>query len=194
MVQALEALDAGGATTIRLDATPLGRPLYEQLGFVPEYSLCRYSGIPRRGEKDSKVAAYGPDQEAGILSLDQAATATDRGLLLRRLLAEQPDSVRVATQAGRMAGYLASRQGKRAVQIGPCIAESVAGRALLADAWRRFSDQRVYVDVPDGNALAVSEVAQAGLTVERPFVRMCRGTRLADDVSRLWACFGPEKG
>ena len=31
--QAVEVLDRRGAETVRLDATPLGKPLYERLGF-----------------------------------------------------------------------------------------------------------------------------------------------------------------
>jgi len=32
--------------TIRLDATPLGRPVYAKLGFVDEYEVTRYGGTP----------------------------------------------------------------------------------------------------------------------------------------------------
>ena len=32
--------------TIRLDATPAGQPIYEKLGFVPEYKLARFEGTP----------------------------------------------------------------------------------------------------------------------------------------------------
>lgn len=39
MSQALELAAELGCTSIRLDATPLGQPLYESLGFVPQYEL-----------------------------------------------------------------------------------------------------------------------------------------------------------
>src|SRR5947209_4090213 len=44
MHRALEFLDTHGVRTVRLDATPLGRPLYERLGFVPQFTLARYEG------------------------------------------------------------------------------------------------------------------------------------------------------
>src|SRR5690242_17875638 len=44
MRHALDFLDRRAVRTVRLDATPLGRPLYEKLGFVAEYTLLRYAG------------------------------------------------------------------------------------------------------------------------------------------------------
>src|SRR5439155_19059347 len=41
---ALDFLDRQGVQSVRLDATPLGQPLYEKLGFMPEYTLKRFEG------------------------------------------------------------------------------------------------------------------------------------------------------
>ena len=38
---ALAYLDARGVFSVRLDATPRGRPVYEKLGFAAEYELAR---------------------------------------------------------------------------------------------------------------------------------------------------------
>ncbi|MCU0914734.1 MAG: GNAT family N-acetyltransferase [Planctomycetes bacterium] len=48
---ALDFLDRQGVRTVRLDATAAGQPVYEKLGFVPEYPLTRYMGTatPWRG-------------------------------------------------------------------------------------------------------------------------------------------------
>ncbi len=42
---ALDYLKERNVRTVRLDATPAGRPIYEKLGFVPEYELARYEGM-----------------------------------------------------------------------------------------------------------------------------------------------------
>ena len=41
MRHALAFLDGRGVRSVRLDATPLGRPIYEKLGFVAEYKIGR---------------------------------------------------------------------------------------------------------------------------------------------------------
>src|SRR5690242_5000313 len=38
----LQYLDDRSVVSVRLDSTPLGRPIYEKLGFVGEFELARY--------------------------------------------------------------------------------------------------------------------------------------------------------
>lgn len=200
MNHALDYLDRSGVTSIRLDATPLGQPLYEKLGFAAEFNLTRYAGTLRTAadypyhERQSPVTTALPTQYEALCNLDRAVTQTDRRSLLLRLFAEQPGAVRVVQRAGKVEGFMTMRPGANAVQLGPCLGATAAGAALFADAWQRYSGQAVFVDVPDGNAPAVMMAQQMGLTAQRPLVRMGRGPRVAEDVSRLWASFGPELG
>jgi GNAT superfamily N-acetyltransferase len=210
MRHALDFLDRQAIRTVRLDATPLGRPLYEKLGFVAEHTLLRYAGTPgptrERGETENLAGASGfeaagvnvlPASAAhldAIVRLDRAVTGAERGRLLRRLFAEAPERWRVAEKAGEVTGYLASRPGARAWQVGPCLGGPGAGAALLADAWQRHAGQPVFVDVPADHAATVAAAEAQGLSVQRSLLRMGRGPAAGEDVSRLWASSGPEKG
>jgi GNAT superfamily N-acetyltransferase len=197
---ALAFLDGRVITSVRLDATPLGRPLYEQRGFVEEYALTRYEGVVPAAATGSRlpekmtIGAVGPEHLECVLQLDRQTTDTDRRALLRRLFAEAPDEWRVALRGEEVVGYAAARAGSRAWQIGPCLATAEAGPSLLADAWRRHAGQRVFVDLPSEHRAAVAAVESVGLRPQRPLYRMCRGPRLHERPEQLWASFGPEKG
>jgi len=192
---ALTYLDERGVPTVRLDATPLGRPVYQKLGFADEYTLTRYGGTPAPVPELGPVRAYTPDDLGQVAWLDRLVTGTDRHKLLKRLLAEEPASVRVLETRGKIAGYCALRPGTKATQIGPCVASSPnAGQRLLADAVTRCAGGPVMIDVLEANDAATSCIQGTGLEAQRPFVRMYRGIPPVDEVSGIWASSGPEKG
>lgn len=197
MVRALEDLDAHGVRSVRLDATPLGRPLYESLGFIAEAEFTRFQGVlpPAVGPPDHAPVALDAVWD-GLSALDRAATATDRGRLLRRIAAEYPDSLQVVADepGGGIAGYLMSRPGSKARQIGPCVARGEAGSVLLADAARRYAGETVFVDVPDEHGEAAALVRSWGLAAGRHLTRMTWGEPVLERRDWIWASAGPEKG
>jgi GNAT superfamily N-acetyltransferase len=189
-------LDERKVQTVRLDATPLGRPIYEKLGFVAQYQLTRYEGIPSATAREGAgaVEPLSSEQAPALLELDRAVTRTNRSKFLLRLLEENPDAARVVRRAGRSAGYIMARPGARAVMIGPCIADAAAGPLLFADAWQRYSGQAVFVDIPVANTAATRSAEAQALTVQRPLLRMCRGEMVEERIEELWASSGPELG
>jgi hypothetical protein len=191
---ALEFLDRSDIRTVRLDATPLGLPLYEKLGFVPEYRLDRYRGQLPGAQVPSSARSLAADSIDGILALDRAVTGTDRGKMLRRLVAERPETLRVVQRGDRIDGFLMARPGSVAVQIGPCIADAESGVALLEEAWRTCAGRAVFVDIPTDHAEAQALAQAAGLSVQRHLMRMRRGEKLVEQRASLWASAGPEKG
>jgi GNAT superfamily N-acetyltransferase len=196
LAHALEYLDRRGVRSIRLDATPMGEPLYTRLGFVVQYPLCRYEGVlpPARGQLVPFVEPAQPGHYGELVRRDQEVTRTDRGKLLLRLFTERPGAVRVVRRSGQVAGFLTERPGTEALQIGPCVATADAGPLLLLDAFERHAGQRVYLDVPAPNGRALTLAAERGLTMQRQLVRMVRGTPLEENTAELWASSGPEKG
>jgi GNAT superfamily N-acetyltransferase len=199
--RALALLDARCIASVRLDATPLGRPLYQSLGFVEEYTLVRHEGmLPAEtpaAVSSNKIAigAMAAAHQERVLQFDRQVTNTDRQALLRRLFAEMPEEWQVATRGEDVLGYAAARPGSQAWQIGPCAATvEEAGLLLLQDAWRRHAGRRVFVDVPVDNGAVLSAVQAAGLVPQRPLYRMGRGPRVPERIEHLCASFGPEKG
>jgi hypothetical protein len=198
---ALDFLDKQGVKTVRLDATAAGQPVYEKLGFVPEYSLTRYMGI---APKVGRAPPHDAHRRAGTLALpfsiaqvaafDYRMTGTPREKMLVRLFEEFPEITHVWDRDGQLEGYATGRRGANATLIGPCIATTYAGRALLGAALGCCAGQSVFIDIPRDNAPALEIAERSGLSIQRHFMRMCRGERIRDHVEAIWASSGPEKG
>jgi GNAT superfamily N-acetyltransferase len=197
MERALAYAAEQGAASVRLDATPLGQPLYERLGFRPDFTLTRYAGAlgaepaaktPQAEREDYPVAITA--EEAAPLDLE--VVGADRRKLLTALWEEQPGWGVLGD--GRVRGYYTVRPGSNAVQIGPCIADAASGPLLLQDAFRRFEGRTVFIDVPEMNELGGRVAQGAGLSPQRRLLRMTRGASALERVERLWASSGPELG
>lgn len=192
MEAALAYLDALGVETVRLDATPLGQPLYEQLGFGAQFRLARYEGVLPGVAKASAGVLVLPERWGEMVALDTAVTRTERGKYLRRLFAEEPEEVRGLLGEQGWRGLAYSQMGGRARQIGPCLGESVP--VLLEEVSARHHGQVAYLDVPEDNRAAVGLVEGWGMTIQRHLLRMCRGVAVVERVAQLWASAGPAKG
>ena len=196
MQHALAYLDALPVRTVRLDATPLGRPLYERLGFVAEYELSRWEGTANfAGQPPPRVEAAADSQLAAICALDRQVTGTDRRRLIERLYQQRPEAMQVVFADGLLAGYSSLRLGTRATQIGPIVAlDAAAGRLLAEAALERCAGQPIFLDIPLANCPAAQWAQAQGLRIQRPLARMRRGAAVDDRPESLWASFGPEKG
>lgn len=197
MQHALEFVDDRGAVSVRLDATPLGQPLYEQLGFLPQYALTRFAGCvfdAKRSDAQIGMRLVQSSDAQPILELDYAVTGADRSRLLLRLLHEQPQRSQVAFWGEQLAGFITVRPGSNAWQIGPCIAQSDVGPILMRRACGQVVGEALLIDIPKANKPAMQWAVDAGLQRQRRLLRMCRGAMVSDDTSRLWASSGPELG
>jgi GNAT superfamily N-acetyltransferase len=191
----VEELDSAGATSIRLDATAQGRPLYESLDFRVDFALHRHCGIARSRESNGTTRPLQAADSIAIAALDRLVTGTDRRTLIERLLRDQPRECRVAGPVGGpLSGFVQWRPGSSAHQLGPCVAEPEAGRALLDEASRQLEGRRIIIDIPTDNHDAVAWADGCGLMQTRQFWRMTRGQAVVEDLDRLWASSGPEMG
>ena len=201
VAHALAECDRRGIASVRLDATGLGRPIYEKLGFVAQFELARWEGVLRGGATDGVsghacVRPCEPGDLERLAQLDRTASRTDRRRLLAAWLAPVSTvALRAYVDGDRWGGYLAIRAGTRATQIGPAVAcAEPIGRALLDGAAAELAGRRVFCDIPADNRPASQWAAARGLAIQRPFIRMVHGREIVEDMGQLWASSGPELG
>jgi GNAT superfamily N-acetyltransferase len=194
MQAALAYLDGRGVVSVRLDATPLGRPVYEKLGFSAEFELARFEGIPPPSAPPFDLEPVASEQLPEMCQLDQSVTRTDRRKLITRLHSERPEIMRQVRRDGKIVGLATARPGARAWLLGPCLGDAEAGKLLFAYLFHRFAGQPVFLDIPLANRPAVALAESKGLKVQRHLLRMGRGPRIQEQVEALWSGSGPEKG
>lgn len=197
-------LEAGLASlrdvaTVGLDATPLGQPLYQKLGFTADIALTRMRRPPTApfglGHGASVRPAQTSDLDA-IATLDAHATGLDRRAMLAWLLEGAPEYAWVSEGPRGIDGVVLGRPGHTASHLGPLHAVSTpAALALVEACVVRHPTRTFLLDVAEARPDWRQGVEALGFVAERPFTRMYRGPwRPSGDATRLCASIGPEFG
>jgi len=198
MQHALRELDSAGCSSVSLDATEMGAGLYRRLGFREQEEIARLGGRPRGSSwrnSSMQPRAFRWEDWPSLLAVDQLGAGTSRARLLKRLLVERPESARVLCRNGRLVGFVLERPGSQAWFIGPLVALSrEAGGVLMAESLGRSRGGPVVLDIPASNEDSLEAAHDAGLTIQRRFLRMVRGEPYVVPRPELWASSGPEKG
>jgi GNAT superfamily N-acetyltransferase len=193
--RAIDFLESRRISTIRLDATSMGESLYKSTGFASQFDVTRFYGIAHANGFGKLPQSPREADWEQIVLLDQRVVGYDRSRLLLKLAEEAKCLVSIASGSHAAQGFLITRPGRLAVQIGPCVAmTTVVGQRLLAHACKEFSGKPVFLDIPSDNHEAVATAAAAGLQPVRQFVRMVRGAPILERICCLWTSSGPENG
>jgi GNAT superfamily N-acetyltransferase len=184
--RATAALTDAGLLPV-LDATPAGAKVYGGMGFRPVENLMRWRG----SGGGSQVSSAEPDLADGVSELDTEAFGADRSAVLLDL-ADRPAPVS-ALAAG--SGYLLSRAGRTATQLGPLVARDAAIAVALLGRGLDAAAGTVVVDVPERATAVAEHLAGCGFVPERPFVRMALGRNaIGGEPALVHAIAGPELG
>ncbi len=191
--RAIDHLDSRKVSSMKLDATPQGRPLYEKFGFVREYNIERWM---LKRPANEPTAGKAPEKLEEVLRLDRDVFGADRSELLRSLAESAPEFTLVARDDAGIAGYTFGRRGSRADQLGPWMARHEDVGAILLDEFlRRSSRELIFVDCVGPNTWAIPLVKERGFELSRPLTRMFRGTnKYAGRPELLCGSLGPEFG
>jgi len=192
--RAIAYLDARKIPSVKLDATPQGKLLYQKFGFASEYEIERWNLERAAGEVAAAETSHADLSD--ILSLDRAIFGADRGSVLRSMANAAPEFVMSKVRKGKIAGYEFGRRGSLADQLGPWMAQDEEVAANLLDEFlRRSGWERVFVDCVRANPWAIRLVQARGFQFSRPLTRMFRGKNdSAGKPELLCAILGPEFG
>lgn len=187
-----------GCETIKLDATPAGKKLYDSLGFVDEYGLTRMvvEELPEAPRRAPGVRRLAPGRMAEALDLDLRAFGVDRGPVIKSLLGRMPGLGWVLEEGGRVRALCVGRDGERLQQVGPVVAEDAESAAAVAGAaLSALQGQGVVMDVPDAQTGFIEWLEGLGFRRQRGLMRMYRGPNGHPGMAGLqFAITGPELG
>jgi len=176
--------------SVRLDATPAGKTVYDRYGFLDEYRLTRMRALQVSGAMSAARRMTDADLPA-ILERDREVFGADRSGILRRLYSFAPEYALVTD-----GGYSFGRHGFRAGHIGPVVADHQnAARTLVLAAASADPGRSFLIDAPHHSPDWVQWLESAGFVAERPFIRMYRGSNPFPGLpERVFAIAGPELG
>jgi predicted N-acetyltransferase YhbS len=172
MQRVINTLHQRQVRTIKLDATPAGKPLYAQLGFQCEHDFQRWSR-PAQGTSGRSPAptTSGEFECARWAELDRAAFGVDRQAWLRRLASD-------CQVVERSSGFGMCRSGRVASYLGPVTATDTAAAAELIDALIADRSATWIWDVPPANPAAAVLARERGFEPVRELTRMWLGQPL----------------
>lgn len=194
MEHAIATLQNRSIRSIQLDATPLGKLLYDQLGFRTEFAFHRWHrpaatmDPTRPGETGSPSTAVSSllISDANRV-LDRVTFGADRSALLHRLAS---DSYVVRAEDGSF-GML--RSGRIADYLGP-ISSTEQSAALIVRQLVESTARELFWDIPSQNTTAVYLATCCQFAPVRTLFRMTLGPSPQPNWATLYALADPALG
>src|SRR5262249_28834716 len=143
---ALDHLCASGVSTVKLDATPAGRSLYEAFGFVHESVIERWETVAQDNLVNCDQTLHAEIWQK-MYTLDQSVFGADRTRVLEALITDSVVAPQAIMAGGRLQGYALARSGLAASYVGPIIAQDESTALELLDRMLdQLRGQKVYLD------------------------------------------------
>lgn len=193
----IEHLRSRGVRCIKLDATPLGKKVYDDLGFQDEWTLTRWERAAVHETCLEPSSSIRSCRDVDVIELLDASTfGTSRRKVLEPLMRQARSALVSETESGQVDGYGLLREGSAASYLGPVAAESYDAAIRLVNTLLPGAVGRnVYWDIPDENMSASAQARELGFTPQRTLTRMYLGENATPgDPQRQFAIAGPEAG
>jgi len=165
MEHCLEWLAARQIRQIKLDASDMGFPLYEKLGFHTERTTERWAASGNSGPK--LLNSHLPVDP--ISSLDRECFGVDRSRLFQRLL----DAFPTQGMWREDEGFALGRPGSNAYFLGPCSAQNPdSARRLIQSLMEHIGGSQFFWDLFPDNDAVVNLARELGFERKRTLIRM----------------------
>jgi len=186
----------GKVATVKLDATPQGKLVYEQFGFEVESMVERWIGSCKSSSIDHHDETLNHTLREELLALDESAFLADRSPLIDSLLDDAlVPPVFQRSGNGTLSGYALTRRGTNANYLGPVVATDPAKVEGLVDQMLgQMGGSRVYVDFSCECGSRTNVLSDRGFVKERDLIRMIAGTRGKKTSPFVFGIAGPEIG
>src|SRR5215470_12276475 len=183
--ECLRLADTLGVESVKLDATNLGQPLYEKLGFRAEQPVERWWCA---GSKDSANSSPPLPLAPDWKSADANAFGVDRSALLTKL-AKRNAPLTIGDS------YLLTRTGREISYLGPSVCSfQPTAQKLVEHALQRPSAGGWFWDLLLANKPAITLAKELGFEPKRHLLRMVRGNDVRGNEEAIYALAGFELG
>ena len=184
------ALERAAGRAIGLDGVLEQEALYASLGFEPAHRSARWAGTGIAGPAPDGLVALDAVALAELAAYDRPVFGAPREAFLGAWTSGRPAGHALAarTDDGTLRGYAVLRPTAGGAKVGPLFADDpdTAERLLAGLRAAAGPETTVFLDVPGANP---SAAALAARTLDAPVfeaVRMYRGGRPPEDVSRVY--------
>ncbi|MBB6452560.1 putative N-acetyltransferase YhbS [Salirhabdus euzebyi] len=142
-------------TTVMLIATEIGKPLYENMGFISvDYVhkfLCdNYVPSDCLNIKDVVIEEYNENDLSEIIKLDKDAFGDSRSHFLHNRIKQSEQCLVVKCTQGNIIGYGMSILGPSNLILGPIVANDSEKAGMILDRLAKKHSGKLRIDTPSG--------------------------------------------
>ena len=186
--------------SIKLDATPTGKQVYQKFDFKDEYLITRVVTVSMKNLPfdDDTILAESirlKDIEE-IIALDERVFGTNRRQLIESLIKRYPHKAWLLKRNNSIAGFALGREGYKYHHVGPVFASTIDdAKLLIIRALKELINQPVVLDVLNEKEDLINWLNSIGFTMQRQFVRMYKKENsFPGIVNKQYLICGPEFG
>ncbi len=165
--------------SVMLDASTMGYPLYDKMGFQSLYKINVYIGAPQRFEPSPSIRPMTNDDMPATLEMDYDAVGVSRSAVLHWLF--ETGQGFVATQGNNITGFILIKKHLDTLRLAGWNARDAATAEALFQLGSTLAAEENYpnyrINVPELNTSACDIITRHHIPYDRYVTRMVYGKK-----------------